>query len=137
MEEGAVDKKGSVPADDQAAEVAQPGKGALDDPAPAVASQLATVPRLDARYTRHARKGRQSPRLEPKRFLLHPDPEVRESARNGMIVLGDAQAGPLLREASRHVTDPREAAVLLEAADYVELPSATPRLRKRSPVQPR
>lgn len=68
------------------------------------------------------------PRIE--RFLLHPDPEVRQSARDGMIVLGDAAAGPLLRDASRHMADPREAAALLESADYVELPPAPLKRRK-------
>jgi hypothetical protein len=72
------------------------------------------------------------PRIE--RFLLHPDPEVRESARNGMIVLGDPAAGPLLRAASRHTADSREAAALIEAADYVELPSKPPKRRKHSPI---
>jgi hypothetical protein len=43
MEERAVDKECPFPTDDQAAEVAEPGKGALDDPAPAIASELAPV----------------------------------------------------------------------------------------------
>ena len=68
------------------------------------------------------------PRIE--RFLLHSDPEVRQSARDGMIVLGDAAAGPLLRKASRHIADPLEAAALLKAADYVELPPAPLKRRK-------
>jgi hypothetical protein len=72
------------------------------------------------------------PRIE--RFLLHPDPKVRESARNGMIVLGDAAAGPLLREASRRTTDSQEVIALLQAADYVELPSAPPKRHRRSSV---
>lgn len=70
------------------------------------------------------------PRIQP--YLLDSDPVLREAAINGMIVLGDAAAGPMLREASRHVTSPHEAVRLLEAADYVELPSGLPALRKRS-----
>ena len=66
-------------------------------------------------------------------YLLHADPLIRAAAKNGMIVLGDAAAGPLLREASHHVATPHEATALLEAADYVELPSASVTLKKGVP----
>lgn len=59
------------------------------------------------------------------KYLLHADAEIRGAARNGMIVLGDASAGPMLREASKQAPTPQEAVGLLEAADYVELPSGT------------
>ncbi len=76
------------------------------------------------------------PRIQP--YLTHSAPEVREAAKNGMIVLGDAAAGPLLREASRHVTTPQEAVALLEAADYVELPSGSVLLKSQAaPNTPR
>jgi hypothetical protein len=74
------------------------------------------------------------PLIEP--YLLNPDPVVREAAMKGMINLGDAAAGPLLREASHHVSTPQEAVALLEAADYVELPSGRPILNKRSANAP-
>jgi cytoskeletal protein RodZ len=74
------------------------------------------------------------PLIEP--YLLSPDPVVREAAMKGMINLGDAAAGPLLREASHHVSTPQEAVALLEAADYVELPSGRPILNKRSANTP-
>lgn len=70
------------------------------------------------------------PLIEP--YLLNPDPVIREAAMKGMINLGDAAAGPLLREASHNVSTPQEAVALLEAADYVELPSGRPILNKRS-----
>lgn len=70
------------------------------------------------------------PLIEP--YLLNPDPVVREAAMRGMINLGDAAAGPLLRGASHHAPTPQEAVALLEAADYVELPSGRPILNKRS-----
>jgi len=63
------------------------------------------------------------PSIEP--YLLHPDPEVRQAAMNGMIVLGDAAAGPLLRNAAGKAPNPKEAVALGEAADYIELPSGT------------
>lgn len=63
------------------------------------------------------------PDIEP--YLLHPNPEVRQAAMNGMVVLGDAAAGPLLRKAAEKAPTPKEAVALGEAADYVELPSGT------------
>ena len=63
------------------------------------------------------------PLIEP--FLLHADPRVRQAAMNGMIVLGEAAAGPLLREAAGKAPSPREAFALADAADFVELPSGT------------
>ncbi len=70
------------------------------------------------------------PRIQP--YLINPDPEIREAAKNGMIVLGDAAAGPLLRDASKKMATPQEAVGLLEAADYVELPSGLTLLNKKS-----
>lgn len=66
------------------------------------------------------------------KYLLDADPEIREAARNGMIVLGDASAGPMLRDASKLAPTPHEAVAMLEAADYVELPSGTLNLKKRA-----
>lgn len=66
------------------------------------------------------------------KYLLDADPEIREAARNAMIVLGDAAAGPMLRDASKLAPTPHEAVAMLEAADYVELPSGTPNLKKRT-----
>ena len=80
------------------------------------------------------------PLIEP--YLLHQDPEVRLAAMNGMIVLGEAAAGPLLRKAAEKSTSPKEAVALSEAEDFVELPSGTfvPKERTspgtRKPVKP-
>lgn len=57
-------------------------------------------------------------------FLTHPNAEIRKAAVDGMITLGDASAGSMLREASKSAPTPQEAVAMLEAADYVELPSA-------------
>jgi hypothetical protein len=59
------------------------------------------------------------------KYLLHQDPEVRKAAINGMIVLGHREASPMLREASKLAPSPHEAVAMLEAADYLELPSAS------------
>lgn len=59
------------------------------------------------------------------KYLLHPDQEVRKAAINGMIVLGHREASPMLREASKLAPSPHEAVAMLEAADYLELPSAS------------
>ncbi|WP_035601352.1 HEAT repeat domain-containing protein [Haloferula sp. BvORR071] len=63
------------------------------------------------------------PLIEP--YLLHPDPEVRSAALNGMIVLGESGAAPMLREASKRAPTPKEAVALEETAAYLELPSGT------------
>ncbi|MCW1914283.1 hypothetical protein OJ996_11900 [Luteolibacter sp. GHJ8] len=63
------------------------------------------------------------PQIEP--YLLHPDAEVRAAAMNGMIVLGDSAAAPLLRKAAESASTPKESVALSEAADYMELPAGT------------
>lgn len=63
------------------------------------------------------------PLLDP--YLLHPDPEIRAAALNGMIVLGEAGAAPMLRDAAKKAPTPKEAVALTEAADYLELPSGS------------
>ncbi|MBB5036719.1 HEAT repeat domain-containing protein [Prosthecobacter dejongeii] len=63
------------------------------------------------------------PKIKP--YLLHPDAEVRKAALDGMVVLGDAAASPLLRDAARQVTSNKEAIEMMQAAEYLELPSAT------------
>jgi hypothetical protein len=67
-------------------------------------------------------------RIEP--YLLHADPEIRQAAMNGMIVLGDKAAAPLLRKAAELAPSPQEAVALIEAAEYVELPSG--KLKRRA-----
>lgn len=62
------------------------------------------------------------PKIKP--YLLHPDAEVRKAALEGMVVLGDAAASPLLRDAAREVTSTKEAIEMMQAAEYLELPSA-------------
>lgn len=62
--------------------------------------------------------------------LLHPDPEVRKAAIDGLIVLGEREAAAPLRDAAKQVEDPREATLFLDAADYLELPSY--RLRRKA-----
>ena len=56
-------------------------------------------------------------------FLVHGDPVVREAAREGVVQMGLSEAAPLLREAAGKLKDPREAILLLDAADFLELPS--------------
>jgi hypothetical protein len=57
-------------------------------------------------------------------YLLSSDPELRAAAVDAMIVLGDASAGPMLREAAKSLASEEEAKQMLKAADYVELPPA-------------
>jgi len=57
-------------------------------------------------------------------YLESRDPDLRAAAVDAMIVLGDASAGPMLREAARKLESPEEAKAMEQAADYIELPSA-------------
>lgn len=70
------------------------------------------------------------PLIEP--YLSDPDRLIRDAAVQGMIANGDASAATYLRAAATKTPDPREAAAMLDAADYVELPSAS-LLRKNPP----
>ena len=74
------------------------------------------------------------PVIEP--FLLHADPEVRAAAINGFIVLGERGAVPIMRAAAAQAPTPQDAMALLQAAEYIDLPSATNIIRKKKiPVQ--
>lgn len=64
-------------------------------------------------------------------FLHHADEQIRQAAIDGMIVLGDAAAAPILREAARTASTAKEAVALEEAAAYMELPSARNVLRRK------
>jgi hypothetical protein len=55
-------------------------------------------------------------------YLLSPDPEVQKAAIDAMLVLGDAAAAPMLRDASRQISDTDAIVEMLKAADYLELP---------------
>lgn len=63
------------------------------------------------------------PKIQP--YLLHADPEIRQVALESMVNMGEAAAAPMLRAAAKLAVTPQEAVAMNEAADYVELPSAT------------
>lgn len=56
-------------------------------------------------------------------YLVDPHPELRRAAIEGMLQMGLAEAAPLLRDASGKVSDPRDAIAMLDAADFLELPT--------------
>ena len=58
-------------------------------------------------------------------YLESADPLIREAAVDAMIVLGDASAGSMLREAAQKMSSAEESKKMVKAADYVELPSAS------------
>lgn len=60
------------------------------------------------------------PIIQP--YLVDPDPEIRKEALNGMLVLGESAAGPMLRDAAKQMTSDLEAKALLDAAKFIELP---------------
>lgn len=69
-------------------------------------------------------------------FLNHTDAQIRQAAIDGMIVLGDSAAAPLLREAAKNALTAKEAVELEEAAAYMELPSARNVLRNKKKNTP-
>ena len=69
-------------------------------------------------------------------YLTDPDPELRAAAREGLLQMGLAEAAPLLREAAGKLKDPREAILLLDAADFLELPSVSSSAGKKRRAHP-
>lgn len=59
-------------------------------------------------------------------YLTHSDAELRAFAREGLVQTGLPEAVPLLREAAGKTKDPREAITLLDAADFLSLPTLPP-----------
>ena len=60
------------------------------------------------------------PVIQP--YLESSDPKMRAAAVDAMIVLGDASAGPMLREAAKKLESEDEAKKMEKAAAYIELP---------------
>lgn len=94
-----------------------PPPPADDSPAP-VAADLARIEAAVVTY-----EPASLPVIAP--YLAHANPEVREAARHGLLQMGLAEGAPLLREAAGKMKDPREAIELLDAADFLELPTGT------------
>jgi hypothetical protein len=63
------------------------------------------------------------PVIQP--YLESPDPQLRAAAVDAMVVLGDASAGPMLRDAAKKLKSEEEAKKMEKAADYIELPPAS------------
>ncbi|MEK7949187.1 HEAT repeat domain-containing protein [Luteolibacter soli] len=56
-------------------------------------------------------------------WLLDTDPEIRQAARDGLVMLGESDAIPFLRDAASRLKDPAEIASFHEAADLLSLPA--------------
>lgn len=56
-------------------------------------------------------------------WLLDADPRVRQAARDGLVMLGESDAVPFLRDAASRLEDPAEIASFHEAADLLSLPA--------------
>ncbi len=56
-------------------------------------------------------------------YLTHADATVREAARDGFLQMGLTEGAAHLRAAADKTRDPREAVQLLDAADFLDLPS--------------
>ncbi len=57
-------------------------------------------------------------------YASMPNPDVSSPALDALIRRGDVAAGPMLRAAAKTLEDPRAAVVLLDTADFIELPPA-------------
>lgn len=114
-----------LPAHETAATRASPDSPADEPIQPAVDHAEA---RAEAAARIAAAAARQDAEALPElvRHLGSPDPAVRALALDGVLQLGDAAGAEPLRAAARRMRDPREAARLLEAADYLALPPAPP-----------
>ena len=58
-----------------------------------------------------------------KPWLLDTDPQIRQAARDGLVMLGESDAIPFLRDAASRLKDPAEIASFHEAADLLSLPA--------------
>ena len=58
-------------------------------------------------------------------YLVDADPAIRTAAVHAMVVLGDAAAAPMLRDAAKLLASPDEAKSYLRQAAYLELPPVT------------
>jgi len=59
-------------------------------------------------------------------LLQHADREIREATIEGIVQLGETAGAKTLREAARRAKDPREAALMIEGAQFLEVPVYTP-----------
>jgi hypothetical protein len=66
--------------------------------------------------------------------LNSSDPEIRAAAREAAVQFGDRSAAVQLRAAADAATDYSEKQALLEAADFLELPSLDLRMTNRLPA---
>jgi hypothetical protein len=57
--------------------------------------------------------------------LSHPEAEVRKAVLDALKQLNDTNAVPGLEQAAENIKDPREKVAVMDAIDYIKLPSAT------------
>ena len=102
-------------------QVAEINSDQVKDPLTLAAEKEAAIEIMQDASTSYDPK--ELPVIRP--YLESPDPEIRDAAVDAMIVLGDASAGPMIRDAAKKVSSPEERKKMEKAADYVELPSAS------------
>ena len=102
---------------DAAAPIAPPP--AASTVAPASDALSSAQERIDALVVTYAKES--LPALST--YLTHQDPAVREVAREGFLQMGLTEGAAYLRAAADQLRDPREAVQLLDAADFLDLPS--------------
>jgi hypothetical protein len=57
--------------------------------------------------------------------LSHPEAEVRKAVLDALKQLNDTNAVPGLEKAAESIKDPREKVAVLDAIEYIQMPSAT------------
>jgi hypothetical protein len=106
-------------------------KSSALDPDKKAATKAATIEKIHEASTTY--DAAYLPVIKP--YLIDSDPEIRENAVNAMIVLGDASAGKMLREAAIQMKTAEDVKMMLEAAEFVELPPADlSKLIKKKPA---
>ncbi len=69
-------------------------------------------------------------------YAILPNEDVSSPAQDALVRRGDASVSPLLRAATKKMDDHRQAVVLLDLADYLELPPMDLKALRKRPENP-
>jgi hypothetical protein len=68
--------------------------------------------------------------------LSHPEAEVRQAALDVLKQLNDTNAVPGLEKAAENIKDPREKVAVLDAIEYIKMPSVTDNVPPELAINP-
>jgi len=101
------------------AEASTPGKDIFTAGEEAVTPKAAAIQQIVEGKVTYSAEG--VPLIQP--YLNNPDPEIRLEAIEAMKQLDAPEAAAALRQAAKTARNAEERAAMLEAAEFVELPS--------------